>query len=98
MLFRSLAVKECLHNVVKHSGASEARLSLRTNGQLEIVVQDNGRGIPTDSLEAQNNAHDTLTGNGLRNIRQRMEALGGAAIFENENGAKVTLRSPVAPV
>ena len=53
---------------------------------------------PADSLKARSNDSSTLTGNGLHNIRQRMESLGGAAIFENENGAKVTLRSPVAPV
>lgn len=86
-----LAVKECLHNVVKHSGATEARLFLQADHTLEITVQDNGKGIPAECLEDLNNGSNSLTSNGLRNIRQRMAALGGEAVFENGVGTKVVL-------
>ncbi len=93
-----LAVKECLHNVVKHSGATEARLALHTNGNLEIQVQDNGKGIPADYLAELGTGHPSHLGNGLRNIGQRMKDLGGEAIFESGVGAKVILRCPLVTV
>ena len=91
-----LAVKECLHNVVKHAGATEVQLLVQTNSTLEILVKDDGAGLPPDLLEQLENDDNSLTGNGLRNIHQRMKALGGEAIFENGNGTSVTLHTQIA--
>jgi signal transduction histidine kinase len=39
-------VQECLTNVVRHAGADRARISVRRTGDmLEVVVDDNGRGL-----------------------------------------------------
>jgi signal transduction histidine kinase len=81
-----LVLKECLHNVVKHAGASELHLQVSLNGCLEITLQDNGKGLPPT---AENH------GNGLSNIHRRVEALGGTARFENDNGVKVTLKTGI---
>ena len=41
-----LAFKEALTNVVRHSGASEVRLSIQVEqGQVRLTIADNGRGF-----------------------------------------------------
>ncbi|NND02545.1 MAG: sensor histidine kinase, partial [Acidimicrobiia bacterium] len=52
---------EALTNVVRHSGASEAQLSLASrNGKVELQVRDNGAGF--DSSEAAPDGHVGLQG------------------------------------
>ena len=65
-----LAFKEAVHNVVKHAQASQVliRLVLQDAG-FAIEIQDDGRGP---------GAPDENSGrNGLRNMRKRMEDVGG---------------------
>ena len=65
-----LAAKEALANTLKHSGASEVALAVRfPDSSLEISVQDNGVGLPAGPTRR--------FGNGLKNMRQRMESIGG---------------------
>lgn len=85
-----LAFKEAVNNVVKHAHAAEVKIRLRlapTSFTLEI--EDNGRG-PGEAA--------TKTGrNGLRNMRKRMEDVGGA--FEMgpgaQNGTLIRLTAPI---
>ncbi len=86
-----LAMKECLHNVVKHADASEVHLRITTNGQLEIQVSDNGSGILPERLSDST----ALNGNGLTNLRQRMKALGGSAVIRNNRGTTVVLHTGI---
>ena len=90
-----LAVKESLHNMVKHAVATEAWVSIQTNGALEIEVRDDGKGIPHELLEQFQNNDKILTGNGLYNLRQRMESLGGELVLENEQGISVKLKTGI---
>jgi len=64
-----LAFKEAIHNVVKHAQAHEVwlRLSLRPK-QLVLQVEDNGRGLDKQAVSNRN---------GLRNMKRRMEDIGG---------------------
>lgn len=65
-----MAVKEALHNAAKHSHASEVTLRIRGQGQaLHVVVQDNGRGFDPSRADPDRN--------GLTNMTQRMNELGG---------------------
>jgi signal transduction histidine kinase len=67
---------EALANVVKHSGASTARISARRrNGLLVIEVEDDGIG----GASADN-------GSGLRGLTDRVEALGGRLRVETPTG------------
>ena len=76
-----LVVKEALHNALKHSGATEVRVEASVKAAvLEIVVADNGNGFE------MNGAAVTRVGNGLRNIRNRMEQLGGRCEISSEPG------------
>lgn len=64
----ALAVKEALHNVLQHSGASEVSLVLTLDSQdLNIEIRDNGRGFDPEKT----------TGNGLANLHRRLETIGG---------------------
>jgi ligand-binding sensor domain-containing protein/signal transduction histidine kinase len=71
-----LVVKELLHNVVKHSCASEVMFEVSLlDHNLEIKIADNGKGF---SLE-----QSTGLGNGLINMRKRIEDIGGTFNMES---------------
>ncbi|MFE6865832.1 sensor histidine kinase [Kitasatospora sp. NPDC057692] len=60
---------EALNNVVRHSGATLARLDLRVlPDQVTVEVADNGTGFP---------ARASASGVGLRSMAERAEELGG---------------------
>jgi two-component system, NarL family, sensor kinase len=82
-----LVIKESLHNIVKHSCASEVNISFDLNGGLRSCIHDNGKGIETISQRR--------FGNGLKNMRQRMESIGGSFEIENENGTIIRLYCPL---
>jgi len=67
-----IAVKEALHNVLKHSAASQAGIYLSVaDAVLTLVVEDNGRGFDPAALPPGRPGH------GLENLRQRIQGLGG---------------------
>jgi signal transduction histidine kinase/ligand-binding sensor domain-containing protein len=82
-----LSVKECLHNIVKHAEASKVKFSIVLNGDLQIVIHDNGKGIDWENRRSFSN--------GMQNITRRMKEMNGDVNFSNENGAKVCLTIPV---
>ena len=66
-------VQEAVTNVVRHSGATRARIELVVGpDELEVSVVDNGRG------PAQDDTPVAPPGNGLRGMRERAGHLGGA--------------------
>jgi signal transduction histidine kinase len=74
----SMAVKEAVHNVIKHSNASEITIRIAFSDDfLNISVEDNGIGF-------QPNA--TRVGNGLVNMRQRLANIGGQCSIESNPG------------
>ncbi|MBM3848267.1 MAG: histidine kinase, partial [Verrucomicrobia bacterium] len=86
-----LSVKEALNNVVRHSGATEVwlRLGLK-DGELRIIVADNGRGMAPASDGA--GSHD-----GLGNIRKRVESLGGTLQIRSgpPSGTELSIQLPL---
>lgn len=97
-----LAFKEALNNVVKHARASEARISLALEADaLSLSVEDDGRGFSLAG-DAAAAAPDRLAqGNGLENMRRRLEEIGGHCDFRTApgSGTRVTFAVPVnAPV
>ena len=74
-----LALKEALHNVVKHARATEVRLSLqlRPDGFV-LVVADNGHGFVLQPAMPENSEGGRLSaGNGLPNMRKRLQEIRG---------------------
>ena len=93
LLFQS--VRELLINVIKHSGVSEAAVSLvQQHRNLRIEVCDGGRGFDIHGKMKNSNAASL----GLFSIRERMQALGGCFDLESaaERGTRATLILPLA--
>ena len=87
-----LAFKEAVNNVVKHAQASKVWIRLRLQSDVfALSIEDNGRGLGT--LDAQ----AAQTRNGLRNMRKRMENIGGQfeADAGSERGTLIRLTVPV---
>jgi signal transduction histidine kinase/ligand-binding sensor domain-containing protein len=84
-----LVVKEALHNIFKHAGATEVWLRAAVDGQaLELCIEDNGHGFTS--------APDDALADGLRNMNQRMTDIGGGLRVESRpgGGTKIVLRLP----
>ena len=98
-----LAVKEALTNVLKHSGADEARIQISLeNDILAISVADNGRGMPpskgvSEACEMRGEWASDANASGLANMRQRIEEIGGRFGLDcpTGRGATVTFLFPL---
>ena len=79
-----LVVKEALNNIVKHAQASRVDISLNKEPLgLSLTIKDNGKGIDFD--------HIRNFGNGLKNMKKRMEDLGIEFSISNDNGTLIRL-------
>ena len=80
-------VHESLANVVRHAGATRCSVVLRAADGLEVLVEDDGRGMP----------HAGSAGVGLVSMRARAEELGGRLDVESgpEGGTRVRAWLPV---
>jgi signal transduction histidine kinase len=86
----SLAVKECVNNVLKHSQATELDMKIELEKNiLMITITDNGIGITKESRS---------TGLGLDSLKSRMKSIGGSCDFQHlaEGGLRIILSAPVA--
>ena len=82
-----LAVREAENNAVKHSGCTTMTISLTlTDGLLEIVIADNGKGFDPHDQKA------TPDRSGLTNMRRRMEEIGGRFAIDTSIGRGTTVR------
>ncbi|MEO5683749.1 MAG: 7TM diverse intracellular signaling domain-containing protein [Chitinophagaceae bacterium] len=83
-----LCVKESLNNVVKHSKANDVWIKVTTvPGTLEILIHDNGVGINMQKLRE--------FGNGLNNMKKRIESIDGNFSIINQNGTTTTITVPM---
>jgi signal transduction histidine kinase len=79
---------EALHNSAKHAeGATSVTISLSRNGALRLEVHDDGAGFSPRHVRA---------GHGLANMRDRMEAVGGALIIRSAPGHGTSIIGSVA--
>jgi signal transduction histidine kinase len=84
-----LIVREAVNNAAKYAQASEVRLcAVLTESEIHITIGDDGRGF--------DNPPRSGTSNGLKNMRARAMALGGACDFVSGSaaGTTVLLRLP----
>lgn len=83
--------REGLSNVVRHSGAGRASLSLRQEGdQAVLLIEDDGRGF--DPTRRAGAGHF-----GLLNLHDRAASVGGALEIDSEpgRGTRIILRLPL---
>lgn len=77
-----MALKECLHNVVKHAHAQEVRIRITMEALLlNLRVADDGIGFVPDLQ-----SNPSGTSDGLSNLRQRMAAIDGRCEIYSEPG------------
>ena len=82
----SLAVREGVTNVVRHSGASRCTIRLsRADSALRLTIADNGH-----------SASDR-EGLGLTGMRERIAALGGSLNRDTSRGTTLTIVMPIDP-
>jgi len=75
-----LVVKEALNNVARHSAARTVSLAVTVAEQnLEVTIQDDGKSFDPSTVNGSSN--------GLRNMRQRMDELGGRFTVDSRPGA-----------
>ncbi|HEV7332575.1 MAG TPA: histidine kinase [Flavisolibacter sp.] len=83
-----LAVKEALHNCLKHSQAHNCTLTMRIDGSaLYISVADDGRGFAAPQGEH--------TGNGLSSMKKRMQQIEGVLEMETQERTVVQFMVPL---
>jgi len=79
-----LVVKETLNNILKHAKATDVTITLtKVTDGLALYIQDNGIGIDLEKIRR--------FGNGLKNMKKRMEEMNIDFSIENKNGTLVTL-------
>ena len=82
-----LTIKEALHNVVKHSQATEVKLTVNINHHLTIDLKDNGTGFDQNNIRSFSN--------GLSNMESRVKEIGGKIEIRNKQGTVVNLSIPL---
>lgn len=92
-----LAFKESLNNIVKHATATEVWIRLRLDlDQLIIFIEDNGCGLTSGNGRASNgHGPPGSNGNGLANMKKRLEDVGGKFEFESRHGQGTRLKLAV---
>ncbi len=81
--------QECISNIVRHSGATEASISLRAeDGNVALTITDNGHGFDTGAVSG---------GIGLKAIVENAQSLGGTArITSSAAGTRIVVKIPRA--
>ncbi|MEW6305966.1 MAG: two-component regulator propeller domain-containing protein, partial [Verrucomicrobiota bacterium] len=86
-----LTAREAMNNLLKHSNATEATLTLSAvDGSFELKIEDNGRGFSPE-------ATGESTRNGLRNMKSRIAEIGGEFHLTSApgKGTLVAVRIPL---
>lgn len=93
VLFRVL--QESLTNVHRHSGATQANVSLRSDGEEVILrVRDYGRGMPPAVIQSFQES-GSAGGVGLAGMTERIREIGGSLeISSSASGTEIVARLP----
>ena len=86
-------IREAISNVIRHAQASTVKITLQSTAQqLELLIQDNGIGLPTDA--------DKAKGRGLGNIQKRAALLGGNVHFgtSEHHGLSLGITIPLSSI
>jgi signal transduction histidine kinase len=84
-------VQEAVANVLRHTRATEIRVSTGpAGGGVQVSIEDNGQGFDVDQARAES------TGRGLRNQARRALAIGGTVTWTSgPQGTRFTLWLPL---
>lgn len=77
-----LVIKEAVNNIAKHSGAKNVHIEIQLSDEdLKIIIHDDGKGFEISETN----------GNGLKNMKSRIEDLGGSFTFESKLAEGTTI-------
>lgn len=81
-----LVTKEALSNALKHAQATQISFTLvRTDSHILFCLADNGIGFDTGTSQPHKNGR----GNGLGNMKSRMDTIGGYFSIRVQNGTEI---------
>jgi signal transduction histidine kinase/ligand-binding sensor domain-containing protein len=82
-------VQECINNIVKHSAATEAEVTIRLNAhELHLLIRDNGKGF---AVEQTLSPEAGQSGFGLVGIPERVRLLNGTFDIKSIQGKGTTI-------
>jgi two-component system, NarL family, sensor kinase len=81
-----LAVKEAVHNSIKHANATLITIEMDFTDGISIRVADNGNGIQQSTVRR--------FGNGMKSMQHRMERTGGSFVLLGERPVQVQMKIP----
>lgn len=80
-------IREAVSNTIKHAGARHVEVTIGLDADwLQLTVTDDGKGLP---------AQKASLGNGLGNMKVRVESFGGEMALESGAGTRLSARIPV---
>lgn len=81
-------IREAVSNVIRHARATEVGVKIAWNDNvMSLTVNDNGTGVDLEKL---------TPGNGLTNLKTRVNALGGSLDISNiQPGTKIAAQFPI---
>jgi signal transduction histidine kinase len=84
-----LATREIVNNAIKHSDATKIDVSAELKDNILLFrISDNGIGFDSDVV---------YTGNGLKNVRERITILGGQLKIRSNAGAGTVFEYSITP-
>lgn len=88
-------VQESVNNIIKHSGATEARLAIEhADGRVSLMIRDNGRGFDQEQVTREASKR---TGFGLIGMAERMRLSGATYEIDSEPDRGTKIRIGIAP-
>ncbi len=84
-------VQEALSNILKHAFASKIEIKIfMVDGVIELTIRDNGKGLVL-------NEETQLKGNGISNIKERINLIGGKIKFKSaiNKGTSIFCEIPI---
>lgn len=79
-------LREATSNLIKHSGASRASVSCRIGEDFQLVIRDNGRGIPLELDGKLDRGH------GMASMKHRAKQMQGQCLVESGPGYGTVIR------
>jgi len=78
------AAQECVSNAIRHSQATQIQIELiQTDTRINMIVRDNGIGIPGWNELTQKQIPKKPTALGLQGLKHRMQHRGGGAFIQS---------------
>jgi two-component system, NarL family, sensor kinase len=86
-------IQEAVNNILKHAGATDARINLEERNQNVLIsIRDNGSGFDKNKLSSS-------SGNGVNNIYSRIDLMKGKIEIEaSDAGTVVSIQLPLSAI